>query len=78
MKAPFPLLALIAFLLMPLVATMDLFELPFLPHFGIGAMLLLYICGGVLGTWLFDYTPHHPASPQRERHAFLRGRFFKG
>ena len=68
MKAPFPLAALIAFLLLPLVAMLDSLELPFLPHVGLGPVLLLYIFGGVIGTWLFDYTDHHPAQASHQRH----------
>lgn len=68
MKPPYPLLALFAFLLLPLVATVESLELSFLPHLSVGMVLFIYIFGGVICTWLFDYSGHHPAPVQREKH----------
>lgn len=76
MKAPFPLIALIAFLLLPFVAALESFGVPFVPHFSLGVMFLFYIFGGVIGTWLFDYTLHAPPPSHRPRRASFRSRLF--
>ena len=75
MKPPFPKIALIAFLLLPLVAAMESLNLPFLPHFDLLPVLLVYLSGGVVGLLWFDYSPHYPAQSHPHRHHLLRDWF---
>lgn len=77
MKAPFPALALLAFLLLLVASIIEPFELSFFPHAAPGVLLLLYIFGGVIGSMLADYQPHYTSRPKQVRLAALRHWFHR-
>jgi hypothetical protein len=77
MKAPFPALALTAFLLLLVASAIEPFELPFVPHAAPGVLLLLYIFGGVIGSMLADYQPHYSHRVKHERPTGLRPWFHR-
>ncbi len=77
MKAPFPALALLAFLLLLVASIIEPFELPFFPHAAPGLLLLLYIFGGVIGSMLADYQPHYTSRAKQARHSILRPWFHR-
>lgn len=59
MKNSFPLFALAAFLLLPLFALLQSFDVHLYRAFHVVPVLIAYFIGGMVATLLSDYLPRH-------------------